>query len=76
MFLENKFFPSGFLYSIIFFKAIKSSSVSTPIGEDFARATLIFISFSKALNCSSLFLISFCDCLKETKDLSISTRKQ
>ena len=37
------------------------SYVSSPIGDIFARATLIFILLSKALNCSSLFLISFCD---------------
>ena len=31
--------------------ARKSSMVSTPIGDDLARATLIFIPLSKALSC-------------------------
>jgi len=33
--------------------------VSTPIGDDSAKATFIFILLSNALNCSKRFLISF-----------------
>ena len=59
-------FTHNYLYFIIFFIARKSSSVSTPIGDLFASATLILILLSKALNCSSLFFNSFFDCLNET----------
>ena len=52
--------------------ATKSSVVSTPIGEDFARATLILILLSKARNCSNLFLISFDDWLYDTNFFNIS----
>ena len=38
--------------------------MSTPMGEIFAKATFIFILFSIALNCSSLFAISFLVCFK------------
>ena len=51
------------LYSIIFLIATKSSNVSMPIGDDLAKATLILILLSNALNCSRLLLISFNDCL-------------
>jgi hypothetical protein len=34
--------------------------------EDLARATLILMLLSIALNCSNLFFISFGDCLNET----------
>ena len=52
--------------------AIKSSFVSTPIGEDFAKATLTLMLLSSALNCSNLYLISFEDCSYEINFLSVS----
>ena len=42
-------------------EASKSSFVSTPIGANSAKATLILILLSSALSCSSLFLISLVD---------------
>ena len=53
--------------------AIKSSLVSTPTGDDFARATLTLMLLSNALKCYNLFSISFCDCLKEINLFNIST---
>ena len=64
-------FNHNYLYFIIFFIAIKSSSVSTPNGDLVASATLIFIPLSNALNCSSLFFNSFLDCLNETNSRKV-----
>ena len=52
--------------------ARKSSIVSTPTGDDCARATLILISLSNALNCSRLYFISFIDCLNDTNFFNTS----
>ena len=57
---------------MIFLTASKSSIVSTPIGANFAKATLIFMLLSNALSCSSLFLISLVDCFKETNFSRVS----
>ena len=46
--------------------------LSTPIGGEFVRATLIFTLLSSALNCSNLFFNSFPDCLKFTKSFKVS----